>query len=202
MASDMNSRTLGGLVVYCDWLSDKGYAAPSQVGPWKIAIRKVFEAVDGTGFEAKPLDDLDLDDAFRRFRTLTAQTYKSESQDAYVGRVKRAIEAYEYWLTNQKPPAFRQAGKRNDDGDAGKARETAPKPKTTPLTAVETDREERKVEDFIDYPFPLRNGQIARLSLPQRLEKSDVDRMVQLLHALQFEPQPQIPERTGEQAAA
>jgi hypothetical protein len=205
MASDMNSKTIGAVVVYCDWLQHKGYATASQVGPWKIAIRKVFEGVDGPEFEDVALDGLDLDDAFRRFRTLTAQTYKSESQDAYVARVRRALEAYEYWVTNGRPPVFRQVGKKSDDGDAAKPK-SAGKAKAKVLpedrTEVSLKRHTPENPEFIDYPFPLRNGQIARLSLPPRLEKQDVDRMVQLLHALQFEPQPQIPERTGEQVAA
>jgi hypothetical protein len=198
MASDMNSRTIGGLVAYCDWLLEKGYAGASQVGPWKIAIRKVFEAVDGTQFEGIAIDGLDLDDVFRRFRTLTAQTYKSESQDAYTSRVRRAIEAYEYWLTNDRPPVFRQVGKKTDDTDAPKASKQASKPTSDqpPIKVGAVD------EEFIDYPFPLRNGQTARLSLPRRLERADVERMVQLLNALQYEPQAQIPERTGDAIAA
>jgi hypothetical protein len=199
MASDMNSRTIGGLIAYCDWLLEKGYAGSSQVGPWKIAIRKVFEAVDGTQFEGVSTEGLDLDDSFRRFRTLTAQTYKSESQDAYTSRVRRAIDAYEYWLANDRPPVFRQVGKKTDDAEVSKPAKEASKSKSPqePLVTLENGGEE-----FIDYPFPLRNGQTARLSLPRRLEKADVERMVQLLHALQYEPQGQIPERTGEAIAA
>jgi hypothetical protein len=206
----MNSNTVGGLLAYCDWLLDKHYATLSQIKPWRIAIHKVFGAVaDGGPYEDISLEDVDLDDTARRFRTYGAQTYKSESIDAYLSRVRRAIEAYEYWKANDRPPVFRQVSKKADGDEAGKAKKPTQKSggKKPDLRLAENGAGEQdppapQEPGFIEYPFPLRSGKIAKLVLPQRLEKVDVDRMVQLLHALQFEPQSQIPERTGEQDAA
>lgn len=199
MASDMNSGTIGGLNAYCDWLLEKSYAGPSQIGPWKVAIRKVFEAVNGPSYEDTVLEGLDFEDVYRRFRVSEAQTYKSETMDAYISRIQRALEAYEYWQQHGKPPVFRQVSRKADDGDQPKKAKKAP---AKVAAEPEQSAEVKQGPDTIVYPFPLRSGQVAKLALPQRLEKADVDRMVQFLHALSFEPQQQIPEKTGEQLAA
>src|SRR3954447_8430947 len=106
----MNDKTIEGVLAYCQWLLDKGYAGPSQIRPWKIALQKVFETTEGDGYLSTSIEGLDLDDVIRRFRTLAAQTYKAESIDAYANRVRRALEAHEFYLENHRPPTFRQVG--------------------------------------------------------------------------------------------
>lgn len=51
--------------------------------------------------------------------------------------------------------------------------------------------------DLIDYPFPLRSGQVANLRLPKRLEKKDSERLGAFLETLVLEPQREIPAATG-----
>ncbi len=37
MGSVMQNRTVEGLLAYCDWLMEKGYAPVTHVEPWKTA---------------------------------------------------------------------------------------------------------------------------------------------------------------------
>jgi hypothetical protein len=50
----------------------------------------------------------------------------------------------------------------------------------------------------MEYPFPLRGGQMAQLRLPTRLDKSDAERLCVFIRTLPMEEQAQIPRRTGE----
>jgi hypothetical protein len=42
---------------------------------------------------------------------------------------------------------------------------------------------------MIEYPFPLRNGQVGMVRLPMRLEKTDAERLASFVRTLVFEPQ-------------
>jgi hypothetical protein len=195
--ADMNTRTVGGLLAYCDWLRDKGYQSRNAIEAWRTAIKKVFEAVEPDAFEAVSLDDLDLDDYVSRFRTLAGSEYKAETIAVYKRRISNAIEAHNYYREHGKPPSFR------------KTRSSAP----TPSSKGNSPKKKGRVSspekagpqpegELVQFPFPLRNGQMAELRLPSRLEKADADRLSAFLRALQFEAQAQIPERTGEAEAA
>jgi hypothetical protein len=194
-SSDMTTRTVGGLVAYCDYLRDKGYQTPNAVEAWKVAIKKVFETVEPDGYEAISLEGLDLDDYVRRFRTLAGTQYKAETIGVYQRRVLNAIEAHEYYLANGKPPVFRKGSQRpTDAGTPGTAKKKAAPSKSersTPLAAVPSERYE--------FSYPMSYG-MAHISLPMRLSRRDIERLTTVLGTL--EEQPQIPEHTQERDAA
>lgn len=50
---------------------------------------------------------------------------------------------------------------------------------------------------LIDYPFPLRSGQVAHLRLPMKLEKSDADRLGAFIRTLVYEPQLELTAEAG-----
>jgi hypothetical protein len=104
----IQSRTPGGALVYCDYLLDKGYATASQVNPWKTAIQKVFETVEGQDWISVDLTAVDLDEYIARFRTLAGAQYKAESITAYARRIHNALDAHEHYVETGRPPSFRQ----------------------------------------------------------------------------------------------
>jgi hypothetical protein len=53
-----------------------------------------------------------------------------------------------------------------------------------------------------DFDYPLSDGRMARLSVPARMSKIDVDRISTVLRTLQADEKRQIPERTGGDALA
>jgi hypothetical protein len=193
-STEMTTRTVGGLLAYCDWLREKGYQSPNAVEAWKVAIKKVFETVEPNGYETISLEGLDLDDYVRRFRTLAASQYKAETISVYERRVMNGIEAHEYYLANGKPPAFRKGAPRQKDAGTAPAvkKSAAAKPgRSTPLAAVPSERYE--------FSYPMSYG-MAHISLPMRLSRRDIDRLTTVLGTL--EEQPQIPEHTEERDAA
>lgn len=199
MGADMNSRTVEGLLAYCDWLAEKGYATGAQIDPWKTAVNKVFDTVEGEGYGALDLSTLDLDDYLSRFQTLAGRQYKAESIVTYGRRLRNAIDAQVHYLETGRPPTFKRGGSRpKHDGatteatqkKSARTKQSGATPSPTPYAGL------------VEFPFPLRNGQMAQLRLPARLEKSDADRLAVFLRALQFDQQAQIPEHTGEGALA
>ena len=67
LANDMNSRTVEGLLAFCDYLKEKHFLGADTVGSWKTAITKVFEGVDGDDYLAADLASVDLDSASTPF---------------------------------------------------------------------------------------------------------------------------------------
>lgn len=194
MGSVMQDRTVEGLLAYCDWLVDKGYATVAQVDPWRTAARKVFETVEGENYIALDISGVDLADYLGRFQTLAGSQYKSESIVTYGRRLRNAIDAHEHYLSTGHPPTFRRGGSspKTDSSTKPKAAKVARTAKAPTQTSGIAGA------GFIDFPFPLRGGQMATLRLPTRLDKGDVDRLCAFLRTLQGEEQAQIPRRTGD----
>ena len=202
MAADLNSRTPAGTIAYCDYLADKGYATGAQVNPWKIAVRKVFEAVEGEAWESLDLTSIDLDEYLSRFQTLAGAQYKAESITAYKRRIHNAIQAHEHYLSTGKPPSFRQKrSKPTEEKDSSKASVTKLEPKSNTHQPANTAT---ATAGLVSYPFVLSDGRMVTMHLPPRLTSDDVNRLSGFLRMLQDDKaeQRQIPEQTGDAEAA
>ncbi|MFN8160901.1 MAG: hypothetical protein U0R52_07655 [Solirubrobacterales bacterium] len=186
---DLKTPTVAGLLAYCDWLKAKSYQSDNAVEAWKTAIKKVFATVEPDDYMVISLDELDLDEFIGRFRTRAGAQYKAETISVYERRIRNALEAQAHYRDHGKPPSFRKP-KRRSRADEKSRRSESPHPQEA--ASGESSGQ------LIRFPFPLRNGQIAELRLPPRLDSSDADRLSGFLRALQFEQQAQIPERTGE----
>jgi hypothetical protein len=198
----MNTNTIGGLLAYCDWLVEKGYAGATQIEPWKTAVKKVFGTVNGEDYESLSLADVDLDDYMRRFRVLAQQQYKAESITKYGQRVRNALDAHAYFLEHQRPPTFREVTKRQTGDEPvsmrTKSRSAAGPSRPSAVHAPESTPE----SEFFDFEFPLTTGRMVAMRLPKRMVNADVDRLCAVLRTLQTDAQPQIPRHAGEALAA
>src|SRR5947209_6954221 len=143
---DMNNRTIGGTIAFCDWMIDKSYGTTSQVNPWKIALKQVFGTVDGEGFEEIEWSALDLDEYLQRFQRRAGQEYKTDSITAYGRRVRRAIEAHTHYLETGKAPTSRPVAKR----------QKAEKPAAdTPVVRIDSKRPAAERPGMVTFPYPL-----------------------------------------------
>ena len=196
MAEDIEQRTVGGLLAYCDWLKKGHYLGDSAVEGWKTAIKKVFEGVEGEEFVRFDLTDLDLDEYLDRFRRAAGSEYMAETVTVYGRRIRNAIDAQLYYVENRKAPAFRSGTRKQENGDAKAKAKPRPKSPTTTATAATPAA---ATGDLMEFPFPLRTGQIARFHLPAHgLDPKDADRISAFLRTLQYEEQKQLTEHTGE----
>jgi hypothetical protein len=195
-ASDMTTKTVGGLLAYCDWLKDKGYQSPNAVEAWKTAVKKVFATVEPDAYEAISLSELDLNDYVRRFRTLAGAQYKAETISVYEKRIVNAMEAHEYYITNGKPPAFRSPSSRvrASSGESEKKGATSTrKPSPKPVSVAPLPPEK------YEFNYPMSYG-MAYVSVPMRMTRRDIERLTTVLSTL--EETPQIPEQVGKRMAA
>lgn len=196
MAEQIRQGTGQGLIEFIDYLIDKGYAPPAAGNNWKGATKNVLNITEGEGWETFGLQELDVDEYLGRFAVKARGQIKEESVRAYRSRFTAAVDAYRGFLNdeNWKPPTFAAGRKRNKppaQEDNGERQATV-----TPIT---NGNGNGRGQTLIDYPFPLRSGEIAHFRLPVKLEKDDAERMAVFIRTLVFEPRRELP--PGEEAA-
>jgi hypothetical protein len=197
MATSAESRiqdgTIEGLFQFLDWSVSSGYASSASAAPLKSAARQVTVVVERT----KDISDIDVrgmdvNDYLARFQTLAMGDLKVESIDAYKRRFTRAVEAYRTFLETGKRPSFRtrSGGRASTAGaDGRKPVATARAQQGREQVAPDTPAPPAPSSDpMIDYPFPLRNGQVAVLRLPVRFEKTDAERLAAFVRTLVLDP--------------
>jgi len=201
-ASDQISKgTATGLFQFLDYLVIKGYAPEMTVKPWRNAARKVLESMEGDGYGAVSVLDINPDEYMDRFATKYRLEYKPDSLKAYRTRFRRAVDAYRSYLTEGnewKPPSFkgtrtRSTSAKNATGsgttvDIGTATET-----DTALPIASTP------STLLDYPFPLSTGDLAHLRLPRGLTPRDAERIGAFVKTLAFERESDSPARQADQ---
>lgn len=202
--TDLRSKTPGGVLEYCKYLVDKGYATASQVNPWRTAIQKVFETVDGDEWEAVDLTGIDLDDYFARFQTLAGGNYKAESIAAYTKRIRNAFDAHDHYLATGRPPSFRASAKKKAEPKpqvkAGSGDSTGSSFNGSAAPTVNNGSGlVPPAPGMVDLLFPLGDGRMAKLSVPPRMSADDVNRLNGFIRNLQDDDldQKRIPASTG-----
>jgi hypothetical protein len=208
MANNINSGTVQGLLDFLDYLVERGYGTNSAVHPLRSAVKQVFSKVEGDGYESHDLQAFDADDFLNRFETKARGDYKQESLTAYRKRFERALAYYRAFLDDGSTPTFRaprgpspgktdskqirssnstKAAKRS--ATAGSAHQIAETPATPHIPTPA----------LIDYPFPLRGGQLAYVRLPRDLQKEDAQRMGAFLLTLAIDAPRELTPGTPEE---
>lgn len=179
--------TAEGLMEFFDFLVAKGYATPAAVTPLKSASRQILSTVDGDDFMGVDVRTLDADAHLDRFENMVVGQYKHESLVQYRNRFKRGLSAYLTYLNDKVIPSFgRSSRKRGGDSSTQKPNAGRKTPTTSAPMPLST------AERLIDYPFPLRSGQIAILRLPVGLEKTDAERMGAFIRTLVLDAQREL----------
>jgi len=192
MADENGSTKIGtgtaeGLMEFFDFLVAKGYATPAAVTPLRSASRQILSTVDGDDFLGVDVRSLDADAHLVRFENMVVGQYKHESLVQYRNRFKRGLSAYLTYLNDKQIPSFgRSSGKRG--GERSSQKPGAVRKTPTPSAPMPPSTAER----LIDYPFPLRSGQIAILRLPVGLEKTDAERMGAFIRTLVLDGQREL----------
>lgn len=164
---------------FFDYLVAKGYATPAAVTPLKSASRQILSTVDGDDFGGLDMRGLEVEAHLDRFENMVVGQYKHESLVQYRNRFKRGLSAYLNYLNDKQIPSF-GGSSRKRTGDRPGPKPSAGHMTPTQPAPISTSTAER----LIDYPFPLRSGQIAILRLPVGLEKTDAERMGAFIRTL------------------
>jgi hypothetical protein len=197
VGAEINSRTGAGLLAFCDWMKDKGYAGPAAADAWKSAAKVVFETVEGESYEAMSLDGIDLDDYVRRFQTLGGAKYRAETVVRYRNRIRTLMDAQAYYIEHGKAPSTKRGTPKPKSEadpvtttlDAAGAKRSTPPSGTTPLSPIPPR------PDFFEFTYPLAPGRMVRMELPMQMTQREIDRLCAVLQTL--EEQPPVPERVA-----
>lgn len=193
MSEQIGSGTAQGIIDYLDSLVEKGRSRPGVVNPLKTALTKVLEVTEGAGWGATDVTNLDIDDVMSRFKNKTLSKYTTASYDAYQSRITRVVGWYKNFLAN--PGWVPKETVRSSKAEAKSTSKTTPQPVQSQTQAHSDSHtvaapvyQEAPKLDAIAYPFPLANGETARIYMPKGITKADVDRLSIFLEALVISP--------------
>ena len=166
------------------WAAEKGVMNKNTAGGLRAAVNQVLSVLDN--WETVDVKTLDIDDALLRFQNLKAKDFKPAVLEAYKRRFRQAVCSYLAYT--QDPGGWRPrtleraATEGNHNGSSGRV----------PEPEARSARHETPLAGFVEYPFPLREGQNARLVLPRDLKSTEVKRLSAFMATLvvDFDPAP------------
>jgi hypothetical protein len=167
------------MVDHWTWAATKGLLNRNTAGGLRAASSQVLGALDN--WESLDVTQLNVDDALIRFTNLRSKKFKPRSLETYKHRFRIAHESFLSYLKDpggwkHVVPSRPTRAPRNGDGES---RAAAPR-----VSDVEISVQPLPATGLVEYPFPLHEGQTARLILPRDLKAADVRRLTAFLATL------------------
>jgi len=167
-------------VDHWNWAAKKGVMNKNTAAGLRAACTQVLRVLDD--WESADIKGLDVEATLVRFQNLKAKDFKPTVLETYKRRFRQAVGSYLAYLddpggwkprTRDRPAA----GEKSNGGE--RSAETA-----------RLTKHEMPQAGVVEYPFPLREGQIARLFLPRDLNTSEVRRLSAFMStlAVDFDP--------------
>src|SRR5712691_7782138 len=166
--------TSKALVEHWNWASDKGLMNKNTAYGLRAACSQVLSVLEN--WESADVKTLKVDDVLIRFQNLKKKDFKPQVLETYKRRFRQAVSSYISYLKEPgswKPNSVERAPRqeRNSTG----AQDVEP---------TVTTRGQIPASSLVDYPFPLRDGQIVRLILPRDLKSAEVKRLSAFISTL------------------
>ena len=168
------------LVDHWNWAAEKGVMNKNTAAGLRAACTQVLGALGN--WESVDIKGLDVEGTLVRFQNLKKKDFKPVVLETYKRRFRHAVTSYLSYLNDPggwKPRTIDRpnAADKNNGGD----RQPDPGRPT---------KHEMPQAGLVEYPFPLRDGQIARLILPRDLKTSEVKRLAAFMSilAVDFDP--------------
>lgn len=185
----MGDGKANSVIEYLDNLIEKGKATRGAIVPLKIAFTKVLQAVDGETWENTDVKTINVDEYMNRFANLTLGKYSNESLAAYKSRVNKAITWYLHFLAkpgwtpdvSKRTPLSKLNSKSTSKLAIGKNSSQA-----IAVTSTSSDHIPSRT-NFVTYPFPLKDGQLAQLSLPINFSSDEAERLTVFIRSLSID---------------
>lgn len=162
------------LVDHWNWAAEKGVMNKNTAAGLRAACTQVLGALDDG--ESVDIKSLDVDGTLVRFQNLKKANFKPAVLDTYKRRFRQAVASYLKYLEDPagwKPRTVDRVAASEKGNGEGRGSEVAR------LTKHEIPQ-----AGLVEYPFPLREGQIARLVLPRDLQSSEVKRLSAFMSTL------------------
>lgn len=197
MSERMTSGTGEQAIKFWTWVSTKGLVKKPTADARRTALIEVLKATDNLETDVR---ELDIKHTLSTFENLRAGKYAPSSLAVYKTRFSSSILEYISWL--EQPDGWRPSIKtraprsQNTNANVMPAKsspvaDNADEPQVVPVgTALETEQASTVVQSstsgsrIIDYPFPVRDGVIAILSLPSDLTTEEANRLATFVKAV------------------
>ena len=161
-------------VQHWNWAAEKGVMNKNTAAGLRAACTQVLSVLEN--WEAVDIQSLNLDDVLSRFQNLKKKDFKPHVLETYKRRFKQALTSYLSYLNDpsswKATSAERSPRKERASSGGGDVEQ------------VVTTRGPIPASGLVEYPFPLRDGQIVRLVLPCDLKKSEVKRLSAFMSTL------------------
>ncbi len=188
--------TIAGLIAFLDWARRTGELSPNTAASYQTAVTKLME-IDGENYHSVSVRTIDTGRQLDRFTRLKASGYSAQSLQTYSNRFRAAISLYTRYL--EDPANFRGSGSRPARTSSGDKPRPATKGATpaSRVSAIADQAGDNQAAELVQYPFPLRNGVMAYLSLPRDLRRSEAQRIAAFVASLSIEPTPELNPGSG-----
>lgn len=163
------------LVEHWSWAAKKGLMNQNTANGIKAAVSQVMKVLDD--WETVNIEELNVEELLTRFQNLKLRQFKPQVLETYKRRFRLAHASYLAYLQdpgNWRPKTLapRQTARN------GERERNEPQERTR-----ETPRE-HPAANLVEFPYPIRDGQIARLILPRDLTLSEVRRLTAFMRTL------------------
>lgn len=163
-----------GLVDFFSWAAKKGLLNKNTAGARRAAAQQVLAVEDD--WENVDVRTLEVEDLLRRFANLRKQDFTPKSLETYQSRFRKALQMYLDYLDN--PATWRPSTRERPS--AGQRQRSSIDGKPTAPAGPQTQGSPAMVE----YPFPVREGVFAYLTLPMDLRAEEARRLGSFLESL------------------
>jgi hypothetical protein len=183
------SATGAGIVDFLDYAIRTGNLKSSTGQAMRTAVKEVLSATQGAdGWESVDLTTLDADDVLRRFETLRAMKFTPGSLITYKGRFSRALAMFNEYRASPASwrPSVKQRARARSNGSPSAPSPSAVSPAAGPEPGAASSQAPHSGprSAIITYPFPLREGVLASIELPDDLTRREARRLSAFIESL------------------
>ncbi len=182
----INTGTGQGLVDFLTYVTEKGLLNKNTAGALRAAARELLsvENEDLTGIDVR---ELDVDQLAQRFANLRVQKFTPQSLETYQSRFRKAVEMYLRFLEN--PAGWRPEIRTRLSPSGDRSSRNRSSAEVSPTATLPPPAS----SGMIQYPFPIRDGVMASLTLPNNLRMSEARRLAAFLESLAVDEPKALP---------
>ena len=178
-----------GLVAWYESAAKRGFMNKETADSYRVAGTRVLKIDED--WESTDLRTLNVDEHLRRFENLAKHEVSTRSLVLYGQRFRRARDLYLSYLDNPKgfqAPKRGTSNRKKGNGD-GRGTAAAGAGAAAAGTQVNLPADPNTLppdppKHLVSYPFPLRPGLLAQISLPADLTKAEAKRLAAFVESL------------------
>jgi hypothetical protein len=190
---DPSSGTGAGMIAFLNFAINRNEMIEGTAVALRTGVNRVLETDES--FRQMSVQDMDVDDVLRRFRIKFRGKMKDASLSEYEKRFRQTADMYRKWLIHD--PSWRPAPRKVTAPRRSKAENGASGTAVKPAGSVSGSQKTRVAPGvsnppapdatMITYPYPVRPGLVAQVSLPADLTVKEAERVAKFVASLAFE---------------